>query len=87
MIVLDTNVVSELMRARPDPQVVDWVDRQAESTLFLTAITLAEIRFGIAAMPRGKRGAELGTAFEDGIRPLAERQDAPTRDKNAHRLL
>lgn len=70
MIILDTNVVSELMRARPDPIVVAWADRQAESSLFLTAISLAEIRFGIAALPRGRRRDTLSTAFENGIRPL-----------------
>lgn len=70
MIVLDTNVLSELMRPEPSATVVSWVDRQAEATLYLTSITLAEIRFGIAALPRGRRRKELGAAFEEGIRPL-----------------
>lgn len=70
MIILDTNVVSELMRARPDPIVVGWADRQTESSLFLTAISLAEIRFGVAVLPRGRRRTALSTTFEQGIRPL-----------------
>lgn len=70
MIVLDTNVVSELMRSDPSPAVIDWVDRQADSTLYLTTPTLAEIRFGIAALPEGRRRALLNTTFEDQIRPL-----------------
>lgn len=70
MIILDTNVVSELMRARPEPAVVAWADRQAASTLYLTTLTLAEIRFGVAALPRGRRHTKLGAAFEDGIRPM-----------------
>lgn len=70
MIILDTNVVSELMRARPDPTVVGWADRQAEGSLFLTTISLAEIRFGIAVLPHGRRRTALSTAFEHGIRPL-----------------
>lgn len=70
MIVLDTNIVSELMRARPSAAVVDWVDRQSVATLFVTTLTLAEIRFGIAALPSGRRRALLGATFEDDIRPL-----------------
>ncbi|MGL5811096.1 MAG: type II toxin-antitoxin system VapC family toxin [Nocardioides sp.] len=70
MIVLDTNVLSELMGAAPHPAVVAWVDNQAPSTLFVTTLTLAEIRYGIAALPRGKRRILLGEVFEGGIRPL-----------------
>ncbi|KQQ14606.1 plasmid stability protein StbB [Methylobacterium sp. Leaf123] len=55
MIVLDTNVLSELWRAVPDPNVVAWVDAQAIETLYLTAVTVAELRFGLAMMPPGKR--------------------------------
>ena len=69
MIILDTNVVSELMRARPDPTVVAWADRQAEATLYLSTVTLAEIRFGIAAVPSGRRRTALDAVFETGIRP------------------
>ncbi|HEY0890265.1 MAG TPA: type II toxin-antitoxin system VapC family toxin [Nocardioides sp.] len=69
MIILDTNVISELMRATPDPSVVAWADRQSEATIFVTAITLAEIRFGLASLPAGRRRAALSAAFEDGIRP------------------
>lgn len=70
MIILDTNVVSELMRPRPLPGVVAWLDRQVGATLHLTTITLAEIRFGIAALPAGQRRDALGEAFEHRIRPL-----------------
>lgn len=70
MIILDTNVLSELMRANPEPRVVEWVDRQSELTLFITTITLAEIRYGIAALPRGKRRTALRTTFDEGIRPM-----------------
>lgn len=68
MIVLDTNVLSELMRPEPEPAVVAWMDRQDPSTLFLTAITVAEILYGIARLPGGKRKAslrELGAAVLD----------------------
>ena len=55
MIVVDTNVLSELWRVAPDPKVLAWMDAQVVETLFLSAITVAELRFGVAAMPQGKR--------------------------------
>ncbi len=55
MILLDTNVLSELMRAKPAPEVLAWVDAQSSSELFISAITVAEILYGIARMPDGKR--------------------------------
>ena len=55
MIVLDTNVVSEAMKAEPNPAVLAWLDEQAAETLFLTSVTLAELLFGIGALPVGRR--------------------------------
>jgi predicted nucleic acid-binding protein len=55
MIVLDTNVVSEPLRAAPSPSVLAWLDRQPPSSLFLTAITVREMIFGVRSMPDGKR--------------------------------
>ena len=55
MILLDTNVLSELMRAKPAPQVLEWVDAQPAGDLVITSITVAEILYGIAKMPDGKR--------------------------------
>ena len=55
MILLDTNVLSELMRAKPSPQVLEWVDAQPAGDLVITSITVAEILYGIARMPDGKR--------------------------------
>jgi predicted nucleic acid-binding protein len=55
MIVLDTNVLSELMRAKPAPEVMAWIDAQPISQLFTSSITVAEILYGIARMPDGKR--------------------------------
>ena len=57
MIVLDTNVVSELMKDRPQPEVLAWVDDQLADALFITTITEAEIRAGIAVLPDGQRRA------------------------------
>ena len=62
MIVLDTNVVSETMRASPDEAVLTWLDEQAAETLYLTSMTLAEVLFGIEVMPGGKRKKSLARA-------------------------
>lgn len=55
MILLDTHVVSEPLRQAPAPQMIDWLDAQAMGALFLCAITVAELRAGIALLPPGKR--------------------------------
>lgn len=55
MIVLDTNVVSELMRREPDRAVLAWVDQCPAERVFLTAITAAELLYGIARLPEGAR--------------------------------
>jgi predicted nucleic acid-binding protein len=54
MILLDTNVVSEPLKAAGDMNVLAWVDAQIIETLFLSTISLAELRFGIAVLPKGK---------------------------------
>jgi predicted nucleic acid-binding protein len=62
VIVLDTNVLSELMRGRPHTRVVDWVDAQDASELSITAVTAAELLYGVARLPDGARKAELADA-------------------------
>jgi predicted nucleic acid-binding protein len=64
MVILDTNVVSELMRPAPDPAIESWVAERPTSSLFLTAVTEAELRFGLAVMPPGKRRDRLGRGLE-----------------------
>jgi len=63
-IILDTKVVSELMRAQPGPLVLDWFSRQTAITFYTTAITQAEILLGIALLPAGKRRDLLADAAE-----------------------
>jgi toxin FitB len=70
MIVLDTNVISEPWRPTSDPHVLAWIDAQAVETLYLSAITVAELRFGIAAMPAGKRRTILHTRLEQDVLPV-----------------
>ncbi|MFJ2488328.1 type II toxin-antitoxin system VapC family toxin [Pseudomonas sp. NPDC087639] len=59
MIVLDTNVLSEFMRAEPAARVLDWVDAQPAMDLAISAVTVAEILHGIARLPSGKRKQKL----------------------------
>ena len=63
MIVLDTNVVSELMRAEPDAQVVRWLDAQQPDLLWLTSINVAELLYGLARLPDGARKRALAPAM------------------------
>lgn len=63
-IILDTNVLSELMRLQPAPTVLEWFARQTDVTFFVTAITQAEILLGIALLPAGKRRDTLAEAAE-----------------------
>jgi toxin FitB len=67
VILVDTNVVSEPLRARADPRVVAWLDRQAVDTLFISAITVSEILFGVAALSGGRRRNRLAAALESEI--------------------
>lgn len=69
MILVDTNVVSEAMSARPDPLVVSWLNAQAAETLYLPSVALAELLFGVGAQPEGGRKARL-TAALDGLLAL-----------------
>ena len=55
MILIDTNVTSELWKAEPNPDVLAWIDAQTVETLYLSAVTVAELRFGLATMPERKR--------------------------------
>ena len=68
MIVLDTNVVSELMRPAPSPAVVSWVSRRDATSLFFSAVGEAELRLGVAIMPAGRRRDETGEAIEAMLR-------------------
>ena len=70
MILLDTNVISEPLRLTGDVAVLNWIDAQAIETLFLCTISLAELRFGIAALPAGQRQDTLRTSLEQRILPL-----------------
>lgn len=80
MILLDTNVLSEAMKPEPYRSVIDWLDAQAANTLFISSVTIAELRFGIGVLPEGKRKDKLNTVltevlalFESRILPFETR--------------
>ena len=70
MILLDTNVVSEPLRPAPDARVIAWIDAQPLETLFLSAITVAELRAGVALLPAGRRRTGLHQSLETRVLPL-----------------
>ena len=63
MIILDTNVLSALMRQVPEAPVVAWLDRQPAESIWITSITLFEARLGLALLPKGRRQQTLEAAF------------------------
>ena len=77
MIILDTNVVSEPLKPAPAQAVLDWLDRQVPETLYLTAVSLAELLAGIEALPQGRRRLELEQAVTRQILPLFEGRILP----------
>lgn len=70
MILLDTNVISEPQRQAPNARVLNWLDAQALETLYLCAITVAELRAGIALLPAGKRRDGLHENLEKRLLPM-----------------
>ncbi len=69
MILIDTNVISELWKAEPNPDVLAWMDAQAVETLYLSAVTVAELRFGVAVMPEGQRRSIYQERLEKEVLP------------------
>ena len=72
MIFLDTNVISALMRKEPDKPVVSWLDAQPAASLWITSITVMEIRFGLQTMPKGRRQHALLKAFDLMLKNIIE---------------
>ncbi len=70
MILLDTNVISEPLRSQPNPRVAEWIDAQIVETLYVAAISLAELRYGIAAHPDGKKKRAVQEKLERLVLPL-----------------
>lgn len=70
MILLDTNIISEPLRPKPDTAVIAWLDRQPVETLYLSSITVAELRFGIAILPDGGKKRLLLEKLEETVLPI-----------------
>lgn len=70
MILVDTNVISEPFRVSPNPAVSEWLNNQPLETLYLAAMTVAELRAGVAMMPASKRRATLNDGIEHTLLPL-----------------
>ena len=70
MIILDTNVVSEPLKPRPEPSVLAWLDAQSPETLYVPTITLAELLAGMEALPAGRKRTALLRAWQEQLLPL-----------------
>jgi predicted nucleic acid-binding protein len=77
MIILDTNVLSALMRHSADKKVVEWLDKQPRTSIWTSAITILEIRYGLQILPAGKRRSALIQTFERVLLEKIERRVAP----------
>ena len=64
MIILDTNVLSALMRQTPDQKIIAWLDQRPRTSIWTTSVTVLEVRFGLQIMAAGKRRSSLIEAFE-----------------------
>lgn len=69
MIIIDTNVISELWKIEPNSNVLAWIDAQVIETLCLSAVTVAELRYGLATMSEGKRRTIYQERLEDEVLP------------------
>lgn len=82
---LDTNCISELVRVKPDRRVMEWMDAADESLLYLSVLTLGEIRKGLASLAQGKRRTRLETWLELELQARFARRilpiDAPVADR------
>jgi predicted nucleic acid-binding protein len=76
MIILDTNVVSEIMRPRPDERVTHWLDGQPRASIWTTSVSVFEIRFGLETMPVGKRRDLFMASFERWLEEVVQQRIA-----------
>jgi toxin FitB len=65
LLILDTNILAALMLARPDPIIIDWLNDAPAESLWITTVTVFEVRFGIAALPVGRKRERLSGAFDE----------------------
>src|SRR5437879_13462536 len=90
MIILDTNVLSALMRQIPDRRVIDWLDGQPRTSIWTTSVTILEVQFGLQIMAAGKRRSLLMQAFGGLLEKIEQRVaafDAPAAQQAADLML
>jgi len=80
---IDTNIVSEWVKARPDPGVVGWLDEADEDRVFLSVISLAEIRFGVERLAPGRRRSRLDEWLRKELPERFERRVVPVDEEVA----
>lgn len=68
MILLDTNIISEMMKQSPNQAVMSWIEEQEATQLFVSSVTIAEILYGLYVLPKGKRRSALEEAFNRAIK-------------------
>ena len=85
MIILDTNVVSEIMRSRPDERIPRWLDQQPRTSIWTTSVSIFEIRFGLESMPVSKRRIALMDSFERWLDEVVEQRIASYDETAARR--
>jgi toxin FitB len=73
MTILDTNVLSALMRVKPEPLVVTWLNHQPPESIWVTSITIYEVRFGIELLPTGRKRMSLSESFQSFIETIDHR--------------
>jgi toxin FitB len=73
MIILDTNVLSAVMRHTPDQNVIAWLDRQPRTSVWTSSVTVLEVRFGLQVLPSGKRRSALVQAFDEVLNAIGHR--------------
>lgn len=83
MIILDTNILSAVMREVPDPIIVEWLDSQPTESIWTTAITVFEIRLGLAILEKGKRRPKLEHTFQLALKEVLEGRVLPFDEPSA----
>lgn len=84
MIILDTNIISEMMKTTPSKAVLNWVNKQEAIELFITTITIAEISYGLYALPRGNRRKSLEEIFHRAIMSAFKHRILSFEESSAH---
>ncbi len=84
MIILDTNIISEMMKTSPSRNIISWLDSQDATKLYITTITIAEISYGLNVLPQGNKRSLLAEAFSKTILAAFEHRILPFDESAAY---